>query len=547
MKNYYKILGIPKSATPDQIKQAFRSLSKKYHPDLNPGDNKAAEMFKEINEAHQTLSDPGKRTVYDSDFAMAGEDRPQSASRPSPSGGGGGGSPGAAYGGGAAAAYGGAGAGARPVYVHTQSQPLSARKKTIIAIIAIVSVVIIAGIVAAIIIWGGGGDSSEGETFFNITKMVNGTQTSGGQIKANTDSHDFGVPNVPIGKQFVGWATDAEGSNLVSDASGKLNTRWTATLGSKTIYAIFEDKTYTLNFDLDGGDWAEDSTFKGTDIQLAFSRHIPDSVKKPVKQGYTFDEWYYTASGSKFITMPEGNATVKAGWIKKNYRVVIGRLSDTGEMENNTNETITNGILEEVPFETYIDPISPAISGRSDVQFIYDKTHMNLGGAYPHFKHYTLKGWKIGDTWEAAVEVTQYYRRSGDGYKLVTDGYKWGDFILVKEGIKLFPDYETDEVTVRLYYSFNGGSQTAVADYMNVELPYNSTVEDLKKAAFDYVADLYGDIVEEKVMIRRMNGSEDEEHNMSAKSFRICDFDGMDCSTGVDIVVYFTAASEASE
>ena len=64
-KDYYKTLGVDKNATPDEIKKAYRTLVKKYHPDLHPNDQAAAEKFKEINEAHEVLSDEKKRKNYD--------------------------------------------------------------------------------------------------------------------------------------------------------------------------------------------------------------------------------------------------------------------------------------------------------------------------------------------------------------------------------------------------------------------------------------------------------------------------------------------------
>jgi len=64
-KNYYEILGVSKTATQDEIKSAYRKLVKQYHPDLHPGDAAAAEKFKEINEANETLSDEQKRKQYD--------------------------------------------------------------------------------------------------------------------------------------------------------------------------------------------------------------------------------------------------------------------------------------------------------------------------------------------------------------------------------------------------------------------------------------------------------------------------------------------------
>ncbi len=82
-KSYYDILGVAKTATDDEIKSAYRKLALKYHPDRNPGDQNAANMFTEINEAYETLSDPQKKAAYD---------RPSSSSSSSFGGGGGSGS-----------------------------------------------------------------------------------------------------------------------------------------------------------------------------------------------------------------------------------------------------------------------------------------------------------------------------------------------------------------------------------------------------------------------------------------------------------------------
>lgn len=64
-KDYYKILGVDRKANEGEIKKAYRKLALKHHPDRNPGDKKAEEKFKEINEAYQVLSDPTKRSRYD--------------------------------------------------------------------------------------------------------------------------------------------------------------------------------------------------------------------------------------------------------------------------------------------------------------------------------------------------------------------------------------------------------------------------------------------------------------------------------------------------
>ena len=64
-RDYYEVLGVEKNATPEQIKKAYRKLAKKYHPDMNPGDDDAANKFKEVNEAYEVLSDEDKKAKYD--------------------------------------------------------------------------------------------------------------------------------------------------------------------------------------------------------------------------------------------------------------------------------------------------------------------------------------------------------------------------------------------------------------------------------------------------------------------------------------------------
>src|SRR5688500_11520991 len=64
-QDYYKTLGVPRTATPAEIKKAYRKLARAHHPDRNPGDAVAERKFKEVNEAHEVLSDAAKREKYD--------------------------------------------------------------------------------------------------------------------------------------------------------------------------------------------------------------------------------------------------------------------------------------------------------------------------------------------------------------------------------------------------------------------------------------------------------------------------------------------------
>ena len=63
--DYYKVLGLDKNASDDDIKKAYRKLARKYHPDLNPNDKESNLRFQQINEANEVLSDPDKRKKYD--------------------------------------------------------------------------------------------------------------------------------------------------------------------------------------------------------------------------------------------------------------------------------------------------------------------------------------------------------------------------------------------------------------------------------------------------------------------------------------------------
>lgn len=74
-KTYYEILGVPESATTEEIKRAYRELAKKHHPDKNPGDSSANDRFREIRQAFEVLVDPARRQKYDNYLRMKREGR----------------------------------------------------------------------------------------------------------------------------------------------------------------------------------------------------------------------------------------------------------------------------------------------------------------------------------------------------------------------------------------------------------------------------------------------------------------------------------------
>src|ERR671933_2184011 len=84
--DFYQVLGVKRDAKPEEIKKAYRRLARKYHPDVNPGDKAAEERFKLITEAHEVLSDPKKRQVYDR-FGQYSEQLAEAAARGASGGG----------------------------------------------------------------------------------------------------------------------------------------------------------------------------------------------------------------------------------------------------------------------------------------------------------------------------------------------------------------------------------------------------------------------------------------------------------------------------
>src|SRR6516162_7349535 len=109
-KDYYGILGLKKSASQEDIRKAFRKLARKHHPDVNPGDKKAEERFKDISEANDVLSDPKKRKIYDQLGFYSDNIDPAAAEAYARQGGGAGGFPGG-FPGGQPGSTGSAGAG----------------------------------------------------------------------------------------------------------------------------------------------------------------------------------------------------------------------------------------------------------------------------------------------------------------------------------------------------------------------------------------------------------------------------------------------------
>src|SRR4051795_8077558 len=98
-KDYYGTLGVKKSASPEEIRKAFRKLARKFHPDVNPNNKQAEEKFKQISEANDVLSDPKKRKIYDQLGYYSDNIDPATAEAYARAGGGPGGATGGGFGG----------------------------------------------------------------------------------------------------------------------------------------------------------------------------------------------------------------------------------------------------------------------------------------------------------------------------------------------------------------------------------------------------------------------------------------------------------------
>lgn len=85
--NYYEILGVPIEADENEIKSKYRKLAMKYHPDRNPDDKKAEEMFKKVSEAYEILGDKEKRKEYDKKISKTGEEKQNSEKKKAGAGG----------------------------------------------------------------------------------------------------------------------------------------------------------------------------------------------------------------------------------------------------------------------------------------------------------------------------------------------------------------------------------------------------------------------------------------------------------------------------
>lgn len=439
MKDYYKILGVPKNANADQIKVAYRALSKKYHPDLNPDNEEAAEKFKDVNEANQTLSDPTKRSLYDSDLALS---REQAASpRPSPSSGG------------APRPSGASGGGATPpppppgyaYAVKTSAPPMSSKKKAAIAGVSVGLVLIILAVVLVVVFVGGGG-GSETPTY-TITLTGVGSQ----QVMANAENLIF-TPATKSGSTFVGWSLKADGSDLVTDSNGKLLYSWT--FGAATLYPVFEVTTYTLSFDMTTGGAVAQGSNSVSSIQLAYGDVIPSGAAAnavvATREGYTFGGWKLS-NGNTFVNMPDSNTTVSPIWTAIQYTVTIHRYA-TGSFDYPANGTYTK------TYTRNYDSTLATSSDSNDPLYAADNSH------------YTFLGWAISEANARAGVVA----------------YGAADTLTVTSNTELYQCYQGVAVKVTLDYNCNGVVQNFPVDFDNeVMVRYGVNLYD---ALADYIA-----------------------------------------------------------
>lgn len=434
MKDYYKILGVHPRANEAQIKQAFRALSKKYHPDLNPGDEEAAEKFKDINEANQTLSDPAKRARYDADVKlareMAGQARPASPYA-------GGGSPQSNA---AAMQYRPAApnpAAYAPAY--RQAPPMSPKKKAVITAVSVIMTLAILAVILVVVLVPKG---SGGPVAYTISKVGYGEQI----VEKNGQNYGFGAPTKD-GMTFLGWALDAAGREMITGADGVLIGEWT--YGKTNIYAIFEIMTFELSFDTAGGTPAAIAP-----VRLKKDDIIADSVDEPSKYGYIFRGWEY--NGVEVTKMPAGDVKVTAKWEAKKVNVRIFDFEPNG---NNWNDN--SGVIK-LDFGTMLT------HSNTPGQILYSTTAM---------RHYTFMGWARSEASARLIQTDHSF-----------DGVTVSVTVDTEADLNLYQVYAPDSYSgIKIYHKLgDSASQGTFEDFPpTITLEYNVNLYD---ALSDYIA-----------------------------------------------------------